>query len=95
MVTYVVRKPPEAVTIALAHHNRAHEQFNRTNILERDRALACRLEQAERLTQLLFRNGARSINLVTKDQERYLAQLLNRKKRVKLCTGLGEALYVL
>lgn len=46
------------------------------------------------VTELLLADGARCVNLVAKDEEGHLGQLLDRQKRVKLRLRLGEALVV-
>jgi hypothetical protein len=44
--------------------------------------------------QLLFADRTRSINLISKNEERNLGQFLNRQKRIKLGFRLGKALKI-
>lgn len=50
---------------------------------------------AEAVPQLFLADGARGVDLVAEDEERDLAELLDRKQRVELSLGLVEALRVL
>ena len=90
----VLRQPPYALTVALAHDDRAHEDLDRADALEGDLALARRLVQTELMTEFILRHGIRVIDLVAKDKEWDLGQLLHREESVELGLGLGESLVV-
>lgn len=91
----VLRDPPEALAVTLTHDNRAHKDLDGANVFERDLALAGGLVEPDSLAKLLFGNGAGSVDLVTKDQEWDLGELLDGKEGVKLCACLCESLVVL
>lgn len=75
MKTYVLRDPPEALAVTLAHDDRAHEDLDRTNVGQGNlEALAGRLVQAERVAELVLRDGAWGINLVSENEEGDLAE---------------------
>ena len=46
------------------------------------------------MPKLILTHGTRRVNLVTKDQERNLRELLNGEQSVELRLGLGEPLEV-
>ena len=56
--------------------------------------LAGSLIQPQMMPQLLLTDGPRRINLVAKDEERNLRQLLDGEKSIKLSLGLGKTLKV-
>lgn len=92
---HILRQPSYAITIALAHDNRAHEHFDGTDALELNLALACRLVHAQLVSQLILRNSLGVIDLVAQDDEGNLGKLLHREEGVELGLGLGESLVVL
>jgi hypothetical protein len=57
--------------------------------------LSSRRVQPKSVTKLLLRNGTRSVDLVTKNEEGNLVQLLDSEEGVKFRLGLVEALGVL
>src|SRR5688572_14690870 len=71
------------ITISLLHDNRAHKDLNRANVLQWDLALACGLEQSKSRAKIFFRDGEGGINLVSKDQEGNMFQLLDGKKGLR------------
>lgn len=73
--TYVLRDPPETLAVTLAHDDRAHEDLDRTNVGQGNlEALAGRLVQAERVAELVLRDSARGVNLVSENEEGDLAE---------------------
>lgn len=46
------------------------------------------------MPELVLTHGTRRVNLVTKNQERNLRELLDGEQSVELCLGLGESLEV-
>lgn len=56
--------------------------------------LASRLVESEVVPELLLADSAHGVNLVPKDQEGHLGQLLDGQEGVELRLGLGEALKV-
>jgi hypothetical protein len=62
-------EPAEALAVALAHDDRAHEDLDGADVTEGDLALACGLVQAERVAQLVLGDGAGGVDLVTEDKE--------------------------
>ena len=77
MTTDVLRQPPESFAVTLTHDDRAHEDFDGTNVPERDLAFAGSLVQTQLVPQLFFGNGSSGVNLVTKDEEGDLGERLN------------------
>lgn len=91
----VLRQPSDALAVALSHDDRAHEDLDRPDALEGHLALSCGLVQAQLPAQLVLGHGVRVVDLVTKNHEGHLAQLLHRQEGVELGLGLGEPLEVL
>lgn len=52
--TYILTQPSETFTIALSHDDGAHENFNRSDVAERNLALAGSLVKAELVSELLL-----------------------------------------
>lgn len=52
--TYILTQPSETFTVALSHDDGAHENFNRSDVTERNLALAGSLVEAELVSELLF-----------------------------------------
>lgn len=53
----VLRQPADSLTVALSHNNRAHENLDRPDALERHLALARRLVEAEFVSELVLGDG--------------------------------------
>jgi hypothetical protein len=79
----------------LSHNNRAHEQLDRPDALQRDLALASSLVEAKLVSHLILGDGIGVINLVAENHERHLGKLFHREKSIELGLGLGESLVVL
>ena len=90
----ILAQPANAITITLPHDNRAHENLNRPDALQRDLALARRLIQAQLMSQLVLADRIRVVDLVSEDQEGRLGEVFHGQERVELGFGLGEALWV-
>ncbi len=56
-------------SVTLAHHNGTHKDLNGADVLEGNLAFAGCLVEAKGGAKLLFRHGARGIDLVAKNQE--------------------------
>jgi len=53
----VLRQPADSLTVALSHDNRAHENLDRPDALERHLALARCLVEAEFVSELVLGDG--------------------------------------
>jgi hypothetical protein len=82
--------PSEALTITHLLHDGAHEELNWADIPQRDLALASGLPQAKSMTQMVFRDSAGCVNLVTKDEEGDFRELLDSKEGVQFSLRLRE-----
>lgn len=91
----VLRQPPNALTVSLSHHNRAHEDLNGPNSIKRHFALASSLIQAELMSQLVFGNSVWVVDLVAEDEKWGLGEVFHAEQSVELGFRLGEALGVL
>ena len=91
----VLRDPTEALAVALAHDDGAHEDLDGPDVLEGDLALAGGLVEPDGLAQFLLRDGTGRVDLVAKDEEGHFGELLDREERVELGARLGESLVVL
>ena len=83
----ILPDPPQSFSVALTFQDRTHEQFERSAVQLRswDLSLSGRLTvKAEGLTELLFRAGSRSVDLVSEDEDRTVGQLLVGQQRVQL-----------
>lgn len=90
----VLTEPPETLSVTLTHDNRAHKEFDGSDILEGNFALAGRLVESQSLAKLLFAHCSRGVNLVAENQERHLCKTLDAQESVELCSGLCESLVV-
>lgn len=88
---YILGQPSDAITVALTHDNRAHEQLDRSDALQRDLALAGGLVQAKSVSQLLLRLGLWVIDLVAEDNEGNLGEFLHGKKGIEFGLDFGES----
>lgn len=79
----------------MLHDDRAHENLDGAHILQWDLALASGLDQSEGRAELLLRDGAGSVNLVSENQEGNTLELLDGKESIQLSLGLQETLAVL
>lgn len=52
------------------------------------------LVHAQRMPEVLLRDGTRCVDLVPQDQEGNFRKFLNRQESIKLRLGLGEALVI-
>lgn len=68
------------ITVSLLHDDRAHENLDGAHVLQWDLALASGLDQSEGRAELLLRDGAGSVNLVSKNQEGNTLELLDGKE---------------
>lgn len=73
-----MREPAEALAVALAHDDGAHEDLDGADVPERDLALTRGLVEAELVTELLLGDGTGGVDLVTKDEEGNVGELLDR-----------------
>jgi hypothetical protein len=71
-------EPAEALAVALAHDDRAHEDLDGADVPEGHLALAGGLVEAELVAELLLRDGADGVNLVAKNEEGDVGELLDR-----------------
>lgn len=76
--THVLREPAEALAVALAHDDGAHEDLDGADVPERDLALTRGLVEAELVAELLLRDGAGGVDLVAEDKEGNVGELLDR-----------------
>ena len=53
----VLRQPANTLSVTLSHHNGAHKDLDRPDSLEWDLALACRLIEAEFVSELVLGDG--------------------------------------
>lgn len=90
----VLTEPANTLTIALSHNDTAHENLDRPNALERHLALASCLVQTKCCPELVFGNGVRVVNLVSKDDEGGIGELLHGEEGVELGFRLGKTLVV-
>jgi len=79
----VLRHPKETIAVSLLHDNRAHEDLDGAHVLQWDLALASGLDQTKGRAELLLRDGAGGIDLVSENQERNTLQLLDGKKGLR------------
>jgi hypothetical protein len=79
----------------LSHNNTAHENLDWSNAFKRDLALACCLVQTKLVSEFVFADSVGMIDFVSKNQERYLGQILHGQESVKLRLRLREALTIL
>jgi len=91
----VLRQPANTLAITLSHDDGAHEDLDGPNALEWDLALTGCLVETEFVPQLVLGDGVGVINLVTKDKEGGLGEILHGKKSIKFSLALGESLRVL
>ena len=73
-----MREPAEALAVALAHDDGAHEDLDGADVPERDLALTRGLVEAELVAELLLRDGAGGVDLVAEDEEGNVGELLDR-----------------
>lgn len=73
-----MREPAEALAVALAHDDGAHEDLDGTDVPERDLALTRGLVEAELVAELLLRDGTGGVDLVAEDEEGNVGELLDR-----------------
>lgn len=76
--THVLREPAEALAVALAHDDGAHEDLDGADVPEGNLTLAGGLVEAELVTELLLGNGTGGVDLVAEDEERNVGELLDR-----------------
>lgn len=91
----VLTQPPNALSVTLPHHDRAHEDLDRSDALQRDFALARSLVHAQLVAELILRHGIWVVDLVAQDHKGHLGQLLHLEQRIELGLGLGESFVVL
>jgi hypothetical protein len=92
---HVLREPSYAITVALAHNDRAHEHLDGSDALELDLALARCLVHTQLVSELVLGNGLGVVDLVAQDDKRHLGKLLHGEESVELGLGLREALVIL
>ena len=72
-----VSQPAESFTVALPHYDRAHEDLQRTNVLQVDFAFACRRVQTQLMAEIILADSPCCIDLVAENQEGYFAEVFN------------------
>eukprot|EP00304_Pavlova_gyrans_P015697 CAMPEP_0206033920 /NCGR_PEP_ID=MMETSP1466-20131121/998_1 /ASSEMBLY_ACC=CAM_ASM_001126 /TAXON_ID=44452 /ORGANISM="Pavlova gyrans, Strain CCMP608" /LENGTH=316 /DNA_ID=CAMNT_0053408161 /DNA_START=93 /DNA_END=1041 /DNA_ORIENTATION=+ len=91
----VLGKPAETLAVAAPLHHAAHEQLDRTDVLERHLALASsEVVKPQRRAEFILRGSPARVNLVPQNQERHVSQIVRGEERVQLLLGLREALAV-
>jgi len=90
----VLRQPPDALAVSLAHHDRTHEDLDGSDTLEWDLALTRRLVHAQLVAEFVLGHGVGVVNLVAQDNKGNFGQLLHREERIQLSLSFGEALVV-
>jgi len=91
----VLRQPADTLTVTLSHDNTAHEDLDGTNALERNLALAGSLVETKLVSELVLTDGTGVVNLVTKNQEGSLGEVLHGQKSIELSLALNETLGIL
>lgn len=79
----VLGHPEETIAVSLLHNDGAHEHLNGAHILQWDLALASSLDQSEVGAELLLRDSAGGVNLVSENEEGHTLQLLDGKESLR------------
>lgn len=91
----VIRQPAKALAVAGPPHHAAHVELHRADAVERHLALASRvIVQPQLDAQLVLRGSAAHVDLVAKDEEGHLREVLRREQAVQLLLRLDETLAV-
>mmetsp|Transcript_13169 Transcript_13169/g.28603 ORF Transcript_13169/g.28603 Transcript_13169/m.28603 type:complete len:261 (-) Transcript_13169:14-796(-) len=95
-VLYKLLEPLEALGKAHFPDDGAHEDLDRSDVLESSgSALAGgEVHQPKRMTELILGRSTRHVDLVAEDQERDVRELLVRKKIIQLVLDFVESLAV-
>jgi hypothetical protein len=80
----VLAEPANTLTVTLSHNDTAHEHLDRPDALERHLALPSGLVQTQSCPKLVFGNCVRVVDLVPKDDEGGVGQLLHSQEGVEL-----------
>lgn len=92
---HVLREPSYAITVALAHNDRAHEHLDGSDALKLDLPLTRCLVHTQLVSELVLGDGLGVVDLVAQDDKRHLGELLHCEESVELGLRLGEALVIL
>ena len=75
-----VRQPLDALGVADLAHDRAHEDFDRADVLRHGRHLLARRHEPELHLELLLRHGLFHVDLVAENEERRVRERFSRQK---------------
>lgn len=91
----ILAQPSDTLTVTLPHDNTAHEDLNRPDALKRHFALSSGLVESESSTELVLRDSVGVVDLVAKNDEGCVLELVHGEQGVEFGLGFGETLVVL